>query len=117
RLYSSKATRPGPANIAVRCTDGTRKGLQYANVESMLDGAVLQPYIHDCVVTVHELGVKHRFAVYFKRHIRLPINTSINGNGAFRGDVVVMRVSAANTQSVVNLRGRDASLADWMLPR
>jgi hypothetical protein len=77
--------------------------------------ATTQPYVHDCMVTVHDDKQLHRFKVYFKWHVYLALNPAIpsKGRSSFRGDVMVMRVGTNG--AVVNLRAGDTSLADYVV--
>ncbi|KAI0763729.1 hypothetical protein BC629DRAFT_1293822, partial [Irpex lacteus] len=92
--------------VSTRCVQHER----YPFVESVLDHAVLQPYIHDCSLRVHEGGRWTSFLIFFKRHCRLPRN-----RGVFRGDLLVMRTSCHG--KVINMRGRDRILANWAVER
>lgn len=89
-------------------------------VEGHFADAGVVPYIHNCSVIVLEKNEVHKFVVFFKNHCRLPINHSLgvlNGEHALRGDVLVMRSSSRNPASVVNMRGRDNALADYIVKR
>ncbi|KAF8219168.1 hypothetical protein L208DRAFT_1039113, partial [Tricholoma matsutake] len=79
----------------------------YPYVESVFEGAVLQPCIHDCTITVHEGHSSYHFSVFFKRHCQLQPNQSLHcfwgarntgGKVAFTSlfdcDVVVMRIGS-----------------------
>ena len=80
-------------------------------VEAVLDGMKRQPYVHNCTVTI-EYGVSRtQFEVFFKRHRNLPVNNALPGL-AFRGELLITRVG--RTGAVVNMRGGDASMADWL---
>ncbi len=82
--------------------------------------AIVQPYIHNCSVIVLEKSQVHNFMVFFKNHRRLPINRSLRAlqcEDALRGDVLVMRSASRNLASVVNMRGRDSVLADFVVKR
>ncbi|KAG2107313.1 hypothetical protein DEU56DRAFT_718588, partial [Suillus clintonianus] len=83
--------------------------------ESLLEEAAVQPYVHNCFVNVWEGRYIHRFCIFFKRHLRLRANVLLSKGGhKFRGDAVVMRVGV-NYPSVVNMRGRDNALADFLI--
>jgi hypothetical protein len=104
--------------ITTRCmAPAGRPGDRFPFAESIIDDARLQPYIHDCAVTVYEAHHVYRYRVYFKRHCRLGINHSIPGNTSFRGDALVMRVAARNELAVVNMRERDTIVSDFMISR
>jgi hypothetical protein len=102
--------------VPVRCADSTRNANRYPYVESLFEDPVIQPYIHNCVVKLHDGSHNYHFMVFFKRHRRLRTNRTITG-GVLRGDVVVMRIAARNDHSVVNMRERDTIVADWVTPK
>lgn len=49
--------------------------------------------------------------MFYKRHTRLLYNWRLN----LKGDIVVMRTSAKNPFSVVNLRPSDHKVADFII--
>lgn len=116
RLYSTTASKPRQVLVTTRCADRRVKGSRYPFVESLLEDAVLQPYIHDCMVQIWEGRHLYRFRVFFKRHCHLPINRSLP-ELSLRGDGVVMRLSKGNNLSVINMRGRDSILSDYAIMR
>jgi hypothetical protein len=81
-------------------------------------GLRMQPFIHDCPVTVYEKNAIHTFHVFCKNHRLLPDNQVIEGVApglSWRGDVVILRMG--KKQAVVNMRSRDAGLADFVVKR
>ena len=117
RLYSTARTRPMPVVVCAR-SDRTQAANRYPYIESLFEDSRVQPYIHNCIVRVHEGSITHQFMVFFKRHCHLPVNDLVSCRGCiFRGDVVVTRVAVRNVRSVVNMRGRDALLADCVMSR
>jgi hypothetical protein len=86
-------------------------------VESVFEDAVLQPYVHDCMVTVHEGRHIYQFSVFFKRHCHLRLNQSLHrlGGSSHHGDVVVMRIGSNGCY--VNMRDRDTILSDWFMQK
>ncbi|KAI1782364.1 hypothetical protein LXA43DRAFT_906008 [Ganoderma leucocontextum] len=59
----------------------------------MVGNTPLQPYVHDCVVTIIDGPRTHRYVVFFKRHHALPSNALISHLCyplAFCGDIVVV---------------------------
>ena len=93
--------------------------MQYPLAEAMLDQSKIQPYIHDCVITVHEGAYIYKYRIFFKRHCFLSLNPTITQNSnsevaPFRGDILVMRVSTKNS-FCVNFRERDTILADFLV--
>ncbi|KAF8573979.1 hypothetical protein K439DRAFT_1373777, partial [Ramaria rubella] len=116
RIYSVKDLRPRQIHVPMRCSSNSSRR-RYPFVESVFEGAVVQPYIHDCLVYVVEGRHTYHFRIFFKRHCRLLVNQAVHPtNGmAFRGDVLVMRVGQQN--ELVNMRGRDTIVADWVISR
>ena len=88
--------------------------------ENHLAEFATQPYIHNCLVTVHESVHEYRFMVFFKRHVLLRKNkclpTLLQGSvSILQGDVLVMRLGSV--AAYVNMRDRDTILADWLMRR
>ncbi|KAG6369919.1 hypothetical protein JVT61DRAFT_13386 [Boletus reticuloceps] len=105
--------RPHQVTMLTRCANSSRRSQRFPVVESLLQDARVQPYVHNCQVIVHEGRHTYRFCVFFKRHCHLQLNPILGRmGGQFRGDVVVMRVGES---SVVNMQGRDAIVADFMM--
>ena len=118
RLYSSQRCKPILMKVPTRCTYPARQGgPRFPFAESVLSGSEIQSYVHDCIVTVYERQQTHRFCVFFKHHQKLPANQSLPNGTSFRGDIVIMRVGALNQLSVVNMRGRDTVISDYMVKR
>jgi len=118
RLYSSERCKPILVKVPTRCTyPASQGGPRFPFAESVLSGGKIQPYVHDCVVTVYEGQQTHRFRVFFKRHQRLPANRSLPNGTPFRGEIVIMRVGALDQLSVVNMRGRDTVVSDYTVKR
>jgi|ERR1700723_1422368 len=112
--------KPRQTVVNTRCIGSVNNAYhRYPFVESVFDGAATQPYIHNCTVSLHEGGQINHFCVFFKRHCRLPINESIlRLSGAeFRGEAMIMRIGGLGDQTVVNMRGRDSSLSDYVISR
>jgi hypothetical protein len=121
--------RSKPLQVGILTRSSPKVG-RYAQrfpvAESVLDGAKTQSHIHDCTVGIDDGPNTYVFRVFFKRHRYLPLNKAVpvlhpcgcqpHGNCQLRGDVVVMRV-AADGRGVVNMRGLDTVLADWMIKR
>ena len=88
--------------------------------ENHLGELQLQPYVHNCIVTIREGRRTHRFMVFFKRHCRLLANqclmTMVQGDAAIvtiQGDVIIMRMGSK--ASYVNMRTGDAKRTDWLM--
>jgi len=82
-----------------------------------MDGAVMQPYVHDCSVMVREGFNTYTFRVFFKRHMYLKINTTVRAHPSviFRGDLVIMK--EGSRYDFINMLGRDSVVADWLVSR
>ena len=120
RLYSAQKGKPTQVHVPTRCLYPARQiGPRYPLADSVLGEPQLQPYVHDCVVYVREGNQTHRLWVFFKRHCRLLYNISLlpfQQHMTAQGDFVVMRVSVY-PGSVVNMRGRDTQISDWVIGR
>ena len=94
-------------------------GPHFPFAESILDNAVVQPYVHDCIVNVKEGQHTHQFRVFYKWHVRLHTNTFLPMTDcvSMRGSMLVMRVAALDSSSIVNMRGHDTILADFLIGR
>ncbi|KAG1750311.1 hypothetical protein EDD22DRAFT_785287, partial [Suillus occidentalis] len=115
RLYSTSWTRPRQVTMLTRCSGHSRTAQRFPVPESLLEEATVQPYVHNCFVNVREGRHVYRFCIFFKRHLHLRANMLLSrGNNKFRGDAVVMRIGV-NNPSVVNMRGRDNALADFII--
>ena len=81
----------------------------YPFPENHMDKNTIQPYIHNCIITVHERQNSYQYMVFFKRHCHLRPNNSLHKLRGRRpilnGDVIVMRIGS--TSSYVNMRDRD----------
>jgi hypothetical protein len=101
--------------MLTRCSGHSRTAQRFPVPESLFEEATVQPYVHNCLITVREGRHIYRFCVFFKRHLRLRANSLLStGDHEFRGDAVVMKIGV-NNPSVVNMRGRDNVLADFII--
>ncbi|KAG1906102.1 uncharacterized protein F5891DRAFT_942328, partial [Suillus fuscotomentosus] len=117
RLYSSLWSKPCQVAMLTRCSDHSCSGKCFPVPESLLDCATVQPCMHNCLVTQHEGRHTYQFYVYFKQHYHLRANPLLSSiDHIFQGDAVIMRVGATDS-SVVNMRGRDSSLTDFIMHR
>ncbi|KAG1825157.1 hypothetical protein EV424DRAFT_1301441, partial [Suillus variegatus] len=90
RLYSASWTRPHQVTMLTRCSGRSRAAQRFPVLESLLEEAAVQPYVHNCFVNVCEGRHIHRFCIFFKRHLRLRANVLLSTGGRkFRGDAVV----------------------------
>ena len=113
RLYSSTDTKARPVGVTTRCAGQ----LRFPFVESVVGNTPLQPYVHDCVVTVIDGPRTQRYAVFFKRHRALPPNELVSRLCyplTFRGDIVVMRIGSRHGH-VVNMCPGDAVVANLII--
>ncbi|KAJ7612056.1 hypothetical protein DFH06DRAFT_1147407 [Mycena polygramma] len=110
RLYAASATAPRTIAIQTRCLSADPQDVRYPIVEGILDGVPMQPHVHDVVVELKHGRRTTHFRVFFKRHRYLADNVLLD----IKGDLVVMRVSATNPGSVVNLRSGDSRLIDYV---
>ncbi|KAI6104687.1 hypothetical protein EDD17DRAFT_1466019, partial [Pisolithus thermaeus] len=93
RLYSTSCSRPRQAEMLTRCAAMSHGSPHFPMAEMLLQDATLQPYVHNCQVTVHEGQHTHNYCIFFKQHCQLQVNTLLSGDGEFQGDVMVMRIS------------------------
>ncbi|KAJ7467908.1 hypothetical protein FB451DRAFT_1177573 [Mycena latifolia] len=113
------ATHHAPVLVPVqaRCASTNPQDARCPFVENIM-GFTSQPYIHDVGVLVLHRGADgrsalSRFRVYYKHHRRLLKNWRLG----LKGDIVIMRVAAKCHSSVVNLRGSDVKLADFVIAK
>ncbi|KAF8125874.1 hypothetical protein EV363DRAFT_1175335 [Boletus edulis] len=100
--------------MITHCADASRGLLRFPMAETLLQEAALQPYIHDCQVTVCEGRHTYHYHVFFKCHCCLRTNTMLSdGDDHFQGDVAIMRVGSWT--GVVNMHGRDSAIADYII--
>ncbi|KAG1720021.1 hypothetical protein EDB19DRAFT_1647504, partial [Suillus lakei] len=117
RLYSTSRNKPHQATVLTRCSDHSRTAERFPIPESLFEEATVQPYVHNCFMTVREGRHIYQFCIFFKRHLRLRANVLLSrGDHKFQGNVVVMRIGV-NNPSVVNMRSRDNGLADFIIHR
>lgn len=77
-----------------------------------------QPVIHDCVVTVVYRRRATQLHIFVKNHKRLQQNNVVRNwqiQHLWRGDIAVCRKGCR--KAFVNLRGGDASIADYAVKR
>ncbi|KAG1776431.1 hypothetical protein EV702DRAFT_971446, partial [Suillus placidus] len=97
RLYSTLWTKPHQVTMLTRCSGHSRTAQRFPVPESLFEEATVQPYIHNCFVTVHEGRHVYQFCIFFKRHLRLRANVLLSRDDhKFRGDAVVMRIGVNN---------------------
>ncbi|KAI0641416.1 hypothetical protein C8Q79DRAFT_919327 [Trametes meyenii] len=114
RFYGANEPKSRPLTLITRC-DGD---LRYPLVESVLGDMTIQPYVHNCSVTVLHRGRESSYTVFYRLHRRLPINRSVallTHNHSVRRDIVVMRTDRAGR--VTSMRHGDAVVADRIVER
>ena len=119
RLYNGDQ-KPCPVLVTTRCKLAPKYvGPRDPLAESVLGERRIQPYVHDCFVSIQDDRCTHHFRVFLKRHAWLRTNKYLPGENNFdmHGSLFVMRVAAMESLSVVNMRGGDAKLSDWMIGR
>jgi hypothetical protein len=116
-LYPVATNKPRQILLSARGVASRAGSCNYPFVESAFQDATIQPYIHDCTVRVHEGKHAYLLRIFFKRHCRLPLNQALPGNRTFRGDAVVVRAGAVNSQAVVSMRERDTILSDFVIKK
>jgi hypothetical protein len=79
-------------------------------VETHFDDASNQPWIHDFIIKLTHGQKVSCFRLFMKRGKVL----AANGCAEIAGDVVIMRVAASDSASVVNLRSTDVRVADYV---
>lgn len=99
------------------CSDSSQVAGRFPVAESLFQDSRLQPYVHNCEVTVVEGCHTYHFCVFFKWHCHLRRNMLVSSeSNEFWGDAVVMRLGMG-PQRVVNMRSRDMAIADYMIRR
>ncbi|KAJ6552408.1 hypothetical protein DFH09DRAFT_1319161 [Mycena vulgaris] len=83
----------------------------YPLVESNFSDAAHQPWFHDFKVQLQHGKKVSRFRIFMKRGKALNPNTCDN---SIAGDVVIMRVTARDRESVVNMCSTDSRVADYI---
>ncbi|KAG1778101.1 hypothetical protein EV702DRAFT_968547, partial [Suillus placidus] len=115
RLYSTLWNRPRQVMMLTQCSGHSCSAQRFPVPESLFEEATVQPYVHNCFVTVHEGRHTYHFCIFFKWHVHLRTNSPLSsGNHQFQGDIVVTRIGVTNP-SVVNRQGRDNALADFII--
>lgn len=114
RFYGAEQPKSRPLALMARC-DGHYR---YPLVESVLGDMSIQPYVHNCSVSILHKNRWSQYIVFFKLHSRLPVNRSVSfvaRSHSIRGDVAVMRIGFDGR--VVNMRHGDAVVADQIVTR
>ncbi|KAJ3765864.1 hypothetical protein FB446DRAFT_794636 [Lentinula raphanica] len=116
RLYPANLTVPKAVMARVRHNTQRPADDRFVYASPLLSGQRIQPYIHDTVVKIRYGERNFTFLVFFKRHRRLPVNTTIQniGGKAIHGDVLLVacgtNVSIRNLQSGIEDRAADRAV-------
>jgi hypothetical protein len=114
RLYASSSRHPVYAEIQTQ-ESGTNR---FPQLEGVLADLRTQPFIHDCPITIYEANHIYTFRLFCKNHRLLPVNGAIRqiaAHSQWKGDILIMR--SGKKRAVVNMRSRDAALADFAVKR
>ncbi|KAG2141209.1 uncharacterized protein EDB93DRAFT_1089523, partial [Suillus bovinus] len=102
RLYSTSWNRPRQVTMLTQCSRYSHSAQHFPIPESLFEKAAVQPYVHNCFVTIHEGRHTYQFCIFFKQHLHLRTNSLLSNNDhQFQGDTVVTRIGVKN--SVVNM--------------
>ena len=113
-LYASSSGHPVYTEIQTQ-ESGTNR---FPQLKGVLAGLCTQPFIHDCPIIIYEANHIHTFRLFCKNHCLLPANgviRQIAADSQWKGDILIMR--SGKKRAVVNMRGRDAGLADFAVKR
>ncbi|KAJ7122129.1 hypothetical protein C8R44DRAFT_735847 [Mycena epipterygia] len=110
-VYCAGSPSPAFTSIHTRALSADPQVTRFPCMESVMNDYGFQSHVHDIDVELWHGRSITRFRVFFKRHVRLPQN----GYAPVMGDIVIMRVSTSNLNSVVNMRSTDRSLSDFVL--
>jgi hypothetical protein len=123
RLYPSTGRcKPVQALVPVRI----EANKYFPIPEGLFQQASVQPYIHNCQVTILEGSSRYQFTIFFKNHCRLALNLTLprNTDGVrntrqrgpfFRGDLVILKTGVR--KPFVNMGGRESAIADYAAKR
>ncbi|CAA7270445.1 unnamed protein product [Cyclocybe aegerita] len=115
RVYQTFGPKPRFVKVPTH-DNGTRR---FAFLQGILKGRI-QQHVHTCEVKVIDRQSRsHLFYIFFKNHCHLPTNWTVlglSGRKIWNGDIVILHASATS-DGVVNMRGKDAKLADFALKR
>ncbi|KAG1867696.1 hypothetical protein F4604DRAFT_1584968, partial [Suillus subluteus] len=81
RLYSTSWTRPRQVTMLMWFSGHSRTAQRFPVPESLFEEATMQPYVHNCFVTVREGRHIYQFCIFFKWHLHLRANVLLS-----RGD-------------------------------
>ena len=118
RLYPAVSSSPCYVSVVTRQMCPFSVHSQLPIPENHFGQLQLQPYIHNCMVTIWEGHCQHHFMVFFKRHCCLLENqclkTMVQGDATtIQGNVIIMRMGSK--ASYVNLRTGDTKRTDWLM--
>ncbi|KAJ7351646.1 hypothetical protein DFH08DRAFT_957943 [Mycena albidolilacea] len=108
RHYSTSHNTPRVAAMPTN-VEKSNTNVRYPLVETHFDDASNQPWIHDFIIELKHGQKASRFRLFMKRGKVLAPNRCAE----IAGDVVIMRVAAFDSASVVNLRSTEARVVDY----
>ncbi|KAJ3752069.1 hypothetical protein FB446DRAFT_605450, partial [Lentinula raphanica] len=111
RLYPAQGHYPRPVLARYRENHPAR-GNRFVLASDTLAGPNIQSYIHDTILNIHHRRRLYRFRVFFKRHVRLPVNQSIQRLSGIRMEGDVLLVACGRQVTVRNLRSAEGRIAD-----
>ncbi|KAF8147166.1 hypothetical protein K438DRAFT_1780251 [Mycena galopus ATCC 62051] len=111
-LYSTAPDGPRVASTPTHI-EKSNPNTRYPLVESHFLDAAHQPWIHDFRIRLEHGQKVSRFRIFLKRGKALAPNAYANN---IKGDIVLMRIAAADNASVVNMRRTDFQSATHTQP-
>ncbi|KAG1722612.1 hypothetical protein EDB19DRAFT_1580366, partial [Suillus lakei] len=78
RLYSTLWNKPHQATVLMRYSDHSHTAERFPIPESLFKEATMQPYVHNCFVTVREGRHIYQFCIFFKWHLHLRANVLLS---------------------------------------
>ena len=117
RLYDGDQ-KPHPVLVITRCKLAPKYvGPQYPYAESILAESRIQPYIHNCIIMIQEHCCTHCFFLQVAHSIVYQQFLANGEQSRYVWKCICHGVAALEPSSVVNMRGSDARLSDWMIGR
>ena len=112
QIYTTNKTRPRFTNIIAQ-DNGHRR---FALIDSVLDSDRL-PHVYE--VGMFDGKSMNQFYIFFSQGHNICVNQAVKALSSdllWTGDILIVRGSA-QSQGVVNMRGRDSKLADFALKK
>lgn len=107
-LYSTTHQKAFSRKVYTYIEQKYGRSYQSPVVEPLLGSPKLQPYIHDCTITLRVARRFYTYRIFFKNHKRLDYNRAIfnSCHEYFRGDLLVMLVNES-THAFTPMRSGD----------